>query len=77
MPTDTLPAAYSIPSYGETTAFPSWECFRDMLWDAAPDDMKGDAAGAEDYARCCLLSRNGVFVVTHMTDGSIVVENVG
>ena len=66
-----------IPDEGETADFSSWAEFRDLLWSETDEDFRAGYADAEQYAAACLLSQNGVFVVTHGADGRITVENVG
>jgi hypothetical protein len=67
----------TVPDSGQVAAFPGWRAFALALWAFTSEDFRNEEDDPYSFATGCLLSQNGVFVVTDRPDGRIDVENVG
>jgi hypothetical protein len=61
--------------------FVCYAAFVEALWDTQSTDLRSEFASEGldmyDYADVCMIEQNGVFKVSRLADGAVVVEYVG
>ena len=62
---------------GDVSAFADWNAFVAALWADTDADTRHDYPSADEFASCCMLDQNGVYVVHARPDGRIDIEHVG